>query len=284
VHALNARNFFDSHRTSVEFSQLSSLRTVGSHACFEGALRASNKRLGVDCCPIYLLHTPVHWRPLEFWVEAASICKRKGLLKTLGLSNCNADQVRRAVNAGKKHGIPVVCNQVHYSLLDYGSRELMEMEMTCKELDVLIIAYSPIGQGMLTDSLTSQSFSSNRVSRMLRLDYDDVQPLRHAIRRIADSHGEKTMAQIALNWCVAHGTVPLVGCRSLKQARDTLGCIGWDLTENEVKELDRLALSRSTLESPLWRRYLFVSLAGFVMLACRGLDWLGWGMVKQAAL
>mmetsp|Transcript_940 Transcript_940/g.2721 ORF Transcript_940/g.2721 Transcript_940/m.2721 type:complete len:170 (+) Transcript_940:161-670(+) len=169
------------------------------------------------------------------------------------------------------------------------------MENTCKELGVVIVAYSPIGQGLLADGLTPRSFPSIRVSKMLRLEYDDVLPLRRAVRRIADSHGgggdretttttTKTMAQVAINWCVAHGTIPLVGCRSARQARDTLGCIGWDLTQDEVKELDRLALSRSTLESPRWRRHLFVTLAGVVMLVCRGLDWFGWGMVKEAAI
>ena len=73
-----------------------------SHGCFERALRDSNKRMNIKCCPIYLIHSPVHWRPLEFWVEAAAICKRKGLLTALGLSNCNAEQVRKAVLAGKK--------------------------------------------------------------------------------------------------------------------------------------------------------------------------------------
>ncbi|KNC69876.1 hypothetical protein SARC_17603, partial [Sphaeroforma arctica JP610] len=63
-----------------------------SHSCFESALRESLKRMGVGCCPIYLLHSPVHWRPIEYWVEAAAKCKEKGLLKAFGLSNCNAEQ------------------------------------------------------------------------------------------------------------------------------------------------------------------------------------------------
>lgn len=87
-----------------------------SHACFEKALRASLVRLNIDCCPIYLLHSPVHWRPIEFWVEAAAKCKKKGLLRTLGLSNCDAEQVRRAHAAGKKYGVPVVVNQVRFPI------------------------------------------------------------------------------------------------------------------------------------------------------------------------
>jgi len=254
-----------------------------SHSCFESALRSSNHRMGVKCCAIYLIHTPIHWRPIDYWVESAAICRKKGLLKALGLSNCNADQVRKAVIAGKKYGVPIVCNQVHYSLLDYNSTALHEMEKTCRELGVTIIAYSPLGQGLLTDKLTHDSFQTNKPAKMFRLSWSDIQPLRSCLRRIADSH-DTTMAQVALNWCASHDTVVLVGCRSLRQAQDTLGAVGWDLTEEEVQELDSLALGRCTLDSPLWRRALFVMLAGIVMNMARALDWFGLGMVKQASL
>lgn len=74
-----------------------------THKHFELALRASNKRMRVSECPIYFLHSPMHiCREIEYWVESAAICKKKGLLKALGLSNCSADEVRRAVLAGKK--------------------------------------------------------------------------------------------------------------------------------------------------------------------------------------
>ena len=116
---------------------------------------------------------------------------------------------------------------------------------------------------------------------MFRLKYDDIQPLRTCIRTIADKH-QASMAQVAINWCASHGTVPLVGCRSLKQAQDTLGVLSFDLSEEDIAELDGLALDRSTLESPGWRRAIFVSLAGFIMTVCKGLDWIGYGRIEQA--
>lgn len=251
------------------------------HSSFECALRASNQRMGIDCCPIYLLHSPVHWRPIEYWVESAGICKRKGLLTALGLSNCNAEQVRRAVVAGEKYGVDVIVNQVHYSLLCYNSKALQDMEAVCKELGVAIVAYSPIGQGLLTDGLSTELFAKNKPARMFRVTYDDIQPLRACIKKVADNHGA-SMAQVALNWCTSKGTIPLVGCRSVKQAKDTLGSLNFNLSKEEVTELDELALERSTLESPGWRRAIFVSLAGVIMTICRSLDWIGYGMIEQA--
>jgi pyridoxine 4-dehydrogenase len=110
-----------------------------------------------------------------------------------------------------------------FSLLDFGSAELQKTVETCRELNVTVIAYSPIGQGLLTDKLTQESFKSNRPARMLRLSWDQLTPLRSALKQIADKH-EKSMAQVAINWCVCHGTVPLVGCRSVQQVRWRTSC------------------------------------------------------------
>ncbi|KNC74926.1 hypothetical protein SARC_12539, partial [Sphaeroforma arctica JP610] len=191
-------------------------------------------------------------------------------------------QVRRAHAAGRKYGVPVVVNQVMYNLLDYNSTELREMEKACNDLDVKIIAYSPIGQGLLTDSLTPEKLVKNRPAKMTGLTWDKLQPLRECIRSIAQAH-DRSMAQVCINWCIQHNTIPLVGCRSVSQAQDTLGALGWELTESEVRDLDEVALARSTLESPTWRRALFVQLAGVFMVACSVCDnWLGRGMVEEA--
>jgi pyridoxine 4-dehydrogenase len=218
------------------------------HSDLERAVRASCRRLNVSCVPIYLLHSPVHWRPIEYWVEACAVCRKKGLLRAMGLSNCSAEQVARAVAAGKKCGVPVVCNQVHYSLLDYNSAALQEMQRTCEELNVKIIGYSPIGQGLLTDRLTVDTWKTNKPVKMLRLRWDEVQPLRTVLRDMATKYN-KSMAQIALNWCIQHDVIPLVGCRSSAQAKDSVGCLGWSLRKDDVEALDQVALDRSTLES-----------------------------------
>jgi len=252
-----------------------------THNHFERALRDSNERMGVSQCPIYLLHSPMHLtRDIEYFVESAAICKRKGLMEYLGLSNCSADEVRRAVLAGKKYGVDVILNQVHFSLLDYNSTALKEMQRSCDEYGVSIVAYNSLGQGLLTDTLTEEKFRNNKPAKMMHIQWNDLTLLRSALRRIADTRSENTsMAQVALNWCRAHNTIPLVGCRSKQQAIDTLSSLDWELTPEQVAELDSLALTRCTLDSPKWRRKLFVILAGVVMTLCRWMDILGWGRV-----
>ena len=189
-----------------------------------------------------------------------------------------------------QHGVPVVLNQVHYSLLDYNSPALQQMQATCHDLGVSIVAYNSLGQGLLTDNLTPEKFASNKPAKMMNIAWNDLLPLRAALRRIADDRNgapdgktkKVTMAQVALNWCRAHDTIPLVGCRSLAQAEDTLASLDWKLEDGEVKELDALALSKCTLDSPPWRRKLFVVLAGLVMTACRWMD--SWGVCAAASM
>jgi pyridoxine 4-dehydrogenase len=244
--------------------------------CFQrdlvAAARASCQRLNGHVIDVYLLHSPMHWlRPIEYWIEACAQAKREGWIRTMGLSNCNSDQVERAVQAGQKYGIDVVCNQVHYSLLDYNSPSLQQMQETCKKFNVKIIGFTPLGQGLLTDGLTTEKWQSIKPVKMLRLVWDDVQPVRNVLHELAQKY-QKTMAQIALNWCICHDVIPLVGCRSPSQARDSVGCLHWKLSEDDVQALDKVALAKSTLDSPPWRRMLFVGLFGIVMVTCRTLD------------
>ena len=189
----------------------------------------------------------------------------------------------RAVAAGNKFGVDIVLNQVHFSLLDYNSPALQEMQRVCQELGVKVVGFSPIGQGLLTDGLTTEKWNSNRPAKMYRLEWDDIQPLRVCIRDMAVKY-EKSMAQVALNWCICHNVLPLVGCRSVKQAKDSLGAVGWKLDPDDVQKLDSLALSKSNLQKNGWKRGIFVSLFGIIMIVCRTMDMFGLGMVKQASV
>ena len=153
-----------------------------------------------------------------------------------------------------------------FNLLCYGSPALKETEEACRELGVTIIAYSPIGQGLLTRDLTQEKFETIRVAKMAGIGLGDLNPLRCEVARLAEHHG-KSMAQVCLNWVICHGAVPLVGCRSLEQAHDSAGALGWRLSAEEVEGLDAVALSMSTLAKPRWRRGLFVVFISLLMLS-----------------
>jgi aryl-alcohol dehydrogenase-like predicted oxidoreductase len=238
---------------------------------FLHAVRESNARLGVDICDLYFIHTPVHPLPLEFWIRAACVAVDLKLIKAIGISNCKASQVERAHAEACKHGKRIVANQILFNLLDYNSEELRITDDTCRKLGIRIVAYSPIGQGLLTENLTEEKFKGIRLGTMMGIKWNDSNKLfalRNKISEIAMDEG-KTMAQVCLNWTICHNAIPLVGTRSKAQASNSVGCLGWRLTESQVADLDRHALARSTLGKPRWRRLIFVVAISMLVLTYR---------------
>ena len=240
-----------------------------THGSFARALEGSCQRLGVDAIDIYFIHTPIHPLPLEHWVHAACREAKAGRIREIGISNCNAQQVRRACAEAQKHGLRIAANQIMFNLLCFQSPELQETLRACQENHVQIIAYAPIGQGLLTQALTDEKFSRIRLAKMTRIVMDELHDLRGVIERLASKY-DKSMAQICLNWTICHGAIPLVGTRSMLQAQDTAGCLGWRLAAEDVEELDRHALKRSTLSKPRWKRVLFVTFITLLVFSYRG--------------
>ncbi|CAE7173012.1 unnamed protein product, partial [Symbiodinium pilosum] len=200
---------------------------------------------------------------------------KAGRIREIGISNCNAQQVRRACAEAKKHGLGIAANQIMFNLLCFQSPELQATVQACRENNVKIIAYAPIGQGLLTQALTDEKFSKIRLAKMTRLGIDELQELRAAIERLAEKYG-KTMAQVCLNWTICHDALPLVGTRSLQQAHDTAGCLGWRLSKDDVEELDSHALQRSTLSKPRWKRVLFVTFITLLVFSYQVNRWGDW--------
>lgn len=67
-----------------------------------------------------------------------------------------------------------------------------------------------------------------------------IQDLLVALREIGKAH-DKSATQVAINWCMCKGTIPIPGVKNLDQATENLGAIGWHLTESEVSDLDIFA-------------------------------------------
>jgi len=241
---------------------------------FFRSLEGSLKRLRTDCIDLYFIHTPVHPLPLEFWVRCAAKAQKMGLVKAIGLSNCNSSQVERAHKAAAELGVDIAANQIMFNLLDFNSDELQKTMAVCHRLCITVIAYAPLGQGLLTENLTPDNFSSIRAVRMTGVKFDELTSLRTRIATIAKAHG-KTMAQVCLNWTICHGAIPLVGVKNERQGLNSAGCIGWSLTKDDVDALDEEALGLATLNKPKRRRMIFVVAIGFLLLAYRTVITLG---------
>jgi len=201
------------------------------------ALRRSLERLEVEAVDLYQIHQPLSLLPIETLMEALAEAVKEGLTRTVGVSNFNQTQMLRAYSALARKDVPLAANQVTYSLLN---REIENdgLLARCKELGVRVIAYSPIEKGLLTGKYSSENpppgIRGQRYGSLL----PKIGPLLRLMTEIGQEHAGKSRTQVALNWCICKGTLPIPGAKNAKQAEENAGALGWKLTEEEVERLD----------------------------------------------
>jgi aryl-alcohol dehydrogenase-like predicted oxidoreductase len=202
------------------------------------ALRHSLDRLGVERVDLYQIHFPLPPVTIETWMAALADAVEAGLVGEVGVSNYNPAQLRRAYAALSQRGVKLASNQVQYSLLNRAP-ERTGLAALCRELDVRLIAYSPLAQGILSGKYQpNQPPPGVRGRRYNRAYLARVQPLLALLRERGEAHGGKTPGQVALNWLIGKGALPIPGVKNARQAEENLGAAGWQLTEAEILALD----------------------------------------------
>lgn len=203
------------------------------------ALRGSLQRLGLERVDLYQIHWHLPPIPVETWVEGLADAVEQDLARAVGVSNYSAGQMRRAFDTLAAHNIPLASNQVEYSLINRKVEENGLLEL-CKELDVTLIAYSPLGQGLLTGKYTPENPPSGIRGLRYRVDLlRRTGPLVRLMEDIGQEHGGKTPAQVALNWTICKGALPIPGAKNARQARENMEALGWRLTPSQVASLDQ---------------------------------------------
>jgi aryl-alcohol dehydrogenase-like predicted oxidoreductase len=201
------------------------------------AMRGSLERLGLDHVDLYQLHFPSPVVSIETYVQGLALVVQAGLAKSVGVSNYNIEQMERAVKTLSKHAIPLASNQVEYNLLDRAA-ETSGLLDRCKQTGVRLIAYSPLAMGMLTGKYTSETPPAGPRARKYAAILKDLPALISLMTEIGKGHGEKTPGQVALNWVICKGGLPIPGAKTSAQAQQNDGAIGWRLTPEEVLALD----------------------------------------------
>ena len=134
---------------------------------------------------------------------------------------------------------------MQYSLLSTYPVTELNLKEVCDELDIQLIAYSPLALGLLTGKYKRREDLAKGLRRFaLGQILPGVKPLLDCLRAIATER-EKTMAQVAINWCMCKGTIPIPGAKNLQQAKQNTGALGWHLTDGEVTELDQASAACS---------------------------------------
>jgi aryl-alcohol dehydrogenase-like predicted oxidoreductase len=215
------------------------------------AARASADRMGVESIDLYQIHGPISLRSKEALAEALAAAQSAGLVKALGVSNYSIAETRRIDAALRKRGARLATNQIEYSLLRTAP-ERGGLLACCRELGVVPLAYSPIGQGRLTGKYSAanppagkRGFSAHPMAQ--------VDAVVAVLRRVGEAH-DRTPGQVALAWCIAKGAVPIPGAKNRDQAAQNAGSLGWALTEAELAALDAVALGGiRSLQNRFWQ-------------------------------
>lgn len=199
------------------------------------SLRASLQRLQLPFVHLYQIHGPISLRSHAAMADALAAAHGAGLVKAVGVSNYSEGEMRAIHAALAKHGIRLATNQVEFSLL----RTIPESNgllRACDELGISMLAYSPLAQGRLTGKY---SVGNPPPGRRGFSDFPmaEIEPVVAALQRIGDAHG-KTPSQVALNWVICKGAIPIPGAKTREQAEQNAGAMGWRLSANEMAALD----------------------------------------------
>jgi pyridoxine 4-dehydrogenase len=226
------------------------------------AAKASLKRTGQDQLGLVQLHwSTSNYAPLQerlMWDGLVAIYEQ-GLAEGVGVSNFGPKQLQKIHAYLEKRGVPLTAVQVQYSLLSRG-KEQEAVRAAAKDLDLALIAYSPLALGLLSgkyhlNTITNTTNSNNNKLQeeatvvvlpggprgyLFKKILPGLAPLQQVVSEISRNR-KKTASQVAVNWCICQGTVPIVGVKNMGQLKDNMGAMGWRLSEGEVEALEDAA-------------------------------------------
>lgn len=200
------------------------------------ACEQSLKNLGTDSIDLYFMHRQDPKVAIEEIVGGMSDLVKEGKVKCIGLSEVNAETLRRA---HKVH--PITALQTEYSLWSREPED--ELFGVCKELGITFVAYSPLGRGFLTGAIKSRADFEKGDFRLGNPRFTDEAIAENVkfvevIEKIAQRK-KATKAQIALAWILSRNDeiVTIPGTRKIQRLEENLGAYNVDLTQADLKEI-----------------------------------------------
>ncbi|KAJ7469735.1 NADP-dependent oxidoreductase domain-containing protein [Mycena latifolia] len=223
---------------------LPGLSVDGSPKYVREAIQASLAKLGVDAIDLYYLHRADAKTPIEHTVGAMAELVKEGKVKYLGLSEVSASTLRRA------HAVhPIAAVQVEYSpfTLDIEDPKI-DLLNTAHELGVKIVAYSPLGRGLLTgqfkspDDFDETDFRKN-IARYSAANFPNILKLADGLKAIGAKYGGATGGQVALAWLLAQGddVIPIPGTKKIKYLKENIAAGTLKLSAEDVQAVREVA-------------------------------------------
>jgi aryl-alcohol dehydrogenase-like predicted oxidoreductase len=199
---------------------------------------ASLRRLQVDVIDLYQIHWPEPAEDVEEgWTTMAEL-QREGKVRWMGVSNFNAEQMRRAQAIA-----PITSLQPPYSIV---SPEIeAEILPYTQAQGIGVIVYSPMKSGLLSGGMTRERIAAmpeddfrRRVAPFQEPQLTRNLALAELLRAIGARHG-RTTGEVAIAWTLRHPavTAAIVGMRSAKQVEGVMGATEFRLSPAEVEEI-----------------------------------------------
>jgi aryl-alcohol dehydrogenase-like predicted oxidoreductase len=213
---------------------------------FPKELELTLSRLGRDSVDVYQHHYPNAKLFISKLMDHVADAVEAGKVKAVGVSNYSAEQMREAHAALARRGIPLASNQVEYSLL-HRKPEVDGVLDACRELEITLIAYSPLAGGMLTGTYSPQHRAGGFFRRILpqynRRALEAIQPILKVLREVGERYS-KSPSQVALRWLIENPvTLPIPGAKNGKQAMDNAKALEFSLTGEELKLLSEATMA-----------------------------------------
>lgn len=207
------------------------------------SLDRSLKNLGADYVDIYYHHRPDPDTPLEETCEAFRRIVDSGKALYIGISNYGCARMQKAVELLREMKVPVILNQVQYSIFDRRAEEDGTLDYA-RGNGVGVAVYSPLAQGLLTDKYLKGIPEDSRMSRNASLkksvltqeELDKIAKL----NEIAAARGQ-SLAQMAISWVLRSDAVTsvILGASRREQIEDNL-IVDTKFTEEELAKIDRI--------------------------------------------
>ena len=200
---------------------------------------ASLERLGIDAIDLYQIHWPIPEADIEEGWSALAELKEDGLVRHIGVSNFDVEQLHRIQQIA-----PVETLQPPYSLV---AREVEDQILPyCQREDIGVIAYSPMGSGLLTGRMTRERIDGLPEDDWRKHDtrFQEPQLSRHLaqverLKAVAQRY-DATPGAVAVAWTLRNPAVDgaIVGFRRPDQVDPILTAAGLELTDDDVAEIE----------------------------------------------
>jgi aryl-alcohol dehydrogenase-like predicted oxidoreductase len=215
------------------------LKAIRKRATRESILKEidlSLKRLRTDYIDLYQVHWPDETTPIEETMDTLIKIQKEGKIRHIGVSNYSANQMKESLKYGQ-----IVSLQPMYSMLE---RDVEEERLPfCIENGIGVVCYSPLASGVLTGKYDENTRFEDWRGQGIIGNFTGEVYVSHIkkvkqVEKIAEKNG-KTLAQLAINWLLHQQGVStaIVGVKTPDQVEQNIGAVGWEISNNDLKEI-----------------------------------------------